>query len=85
MDQQSELVKAQLSGRKRHLHETMGDLARDIHRSVGIAHARMAPQYQEELALDHFIQALAGTDAGAILTTWRPENLQKAADTAARW
>ena len=57
MGQQSELVKAQLSGRKRHPHDMMGD---DIRRSVGIAHANMAPEYREELALDHFVRALAG-------------------------
>ena len=63
----------------------MGDLAYDIRRAVGIAHANMAPLYQEDLALDYFIQALAGTDTGALLTTFRPESLQKAADAAARW
>jgi len=61
------------------------DLAYDIRRAVGIAHANMAAPYQEDLALDYFIQALAGTDTGALLTTFRPENLQKVADTAARW
>ena len=45
----------------------------------------MAPLYQEDLALDYFIQALAGTDTGALLTTFHPENLQKAADAAAWW
>ena len=85
MEQQSELVKAQLRGRKRHPHETIGELAHDIRRAVGIAHANMAPEYREELALDYFVQALAGTDIASMLTTWRPENLQKAADTAARW
>ena len=60
-------------------------LAYDICRAVGIAHANMAPCYQEDLALDYFIQALAGTDTGALLTIFRPENLQKAADAAARW
>ena len=44
----------------------MGDLAYDIRRAVGIAHANMAPAYQEELALDYFIQALAGNDTGAL-------------------
>ena len=63
----------------------MGELAHDIRRLVGIAHANMAPEYREEIALDHFLRAIAGTDAGALLTTWRPENLQKAADTAACW
>ena len=85
VEQQSELVKAQLSGCKRRSHETMGDLAHDVRRTVGIAHANMAPEYQGDLALDNFIQALAGTDAGAILSTFRPESLQKAADAAARW
>ena len=45
VEQQSELVKAQLSGRKRQPHEKMGDLAYDIRRAVGIAHANMAPLY----------------------------------------
>ena len=84
VEQQSELVKAQLSGCKRQPHEKMGDLAYDSH-AVGIVHANMAPLYQEDLALDYFIQALAGTDTGALLTTFRPENLQKVADAAARW
>ena len=79
------LVKAQLSGRKRQPHEKMGDLASDIRHAVGIAHANMAAPYQEDLALDYFIQALVGTDTGAMLMTFRPENLEKAADTAARW
>ena len=47
VEQQSELVKAQLSGRKRQPHEKMGDLAYGIRRAVGIAHANMAPLYQE--------------------------------------
>ena len=85
VEQQSELVKAQVSGRKRQPHEKMGDLAYDILRAVGIAHANMAPLYQEDLALDYFIQALAGTDTGALLTTFRRENLQKAANAAAQW
>ena len=85
VEQQSELVKAQLSGRKRQPHEKMGDLAYDIRHTVGIAPANMAPLYQEDLALDYFIQVLAGTDTGALLTTFRPESLQKAADAAARW
>ena len=55
MDQQSELVKAQLSGRKRRSQESMGELAHDIRRSVGIAHANMPPEYREEIALDHFL------------------------------
>ena len=63
----------------------MGDLAFDICRAVGIAHANMAARYQEDLALDYFIQALAGTDTGALLTTFQPENLQNVADAAARW
>ena len=50
----------------------------------GIAHANMAAPDQEDLALDYFIQALAGTGTGALLTTFQPENLQKAADTATR-
>ena len=79
------MIKAQLSGRKRQPHEKMGDLAYDIRRAVGIGHANMALLYQEDLALDYFIQALAGTDTGALLTTFRPESLQKAADAAARW
>ena len=83
IEQQSELVKAQLSGQKRQPHEKMGDLAYDIRRAVGIAHANMAAPYQEDLALDYFIQALAGTDTGALLTTFRPDNLQKVADAAA--
>ena len=70
IEQQSELVKAQLSGRKRQPHEKMGDLDYDIRRAVGIAHANMAAPYQEDLALDYFIQALAGTDTGALLTNF---------------
>ena len=85
VEQQSELVKAQLSGRKWKPHEKMGDLAYDIRRAVGIAYPNMAPGYQEDLALDHFLQALTGTDTGVLLTAFRPEDLQKAADTAARW
>ena len=45
VEQQSKLVKAQLSGCKRQPHEKMGDLAYDIRRAVGIAHADMAPLY----------------------------------------
>ena len=74
IEQQSELVKAQLSGRKRQPHEKMGDLAYDIRRAVGIVHANMAAPFQEDLALDYFIQALTGTDTRALLTTFRPEN-----------
>ena len=86
MDQQSELVKAQLSGCKRRSQESLRELlAHDIRRSVGIAHANMPLEYREELALDHFLRAIGGTDVGAMLTVWRPENLQKAADTAACW
>ena len=82
VEQQSELVKAQLSGRKRQPHEKMGDLASDIRRAVGIANANMAPLYQEDLSLDYFIHALAATDTRALLTSFRPENLQKVADAA---
>ena len=85
MDQQSELVKAQLSGHKRRSQESMGELAHDIHRSVGIAHANIPPEYREELALDHFLRAIGGTDVGVMLTAWRPKTLQRAADAAACW
>jgi len=56
-----------------------------VRRSVGIAHANMPLEYREEIALDHFLRAIGGNDVGAMLTVWRPENLQKAADTAACW
>ena len=85
MDQQSELVKAQLNGRKRRSQEPLGELAHDIRRLMGIAHTNMPPEYREEIALDHFLRAIGGTDVGALLTVWRPDNLQKAADTAACW
>ena len=68
MDQQSEVVKAQLSGRKRRSQEPLGELAHDIRRLVGIAHANMPPEYREEIALDHFLRAIGGTDVGAMLT-----------------
>ena len=63
----------------------MWDLAYDIRGAVGIAHANMAAPSQEDIALDYFIQSLAGTDTGALLTTFQPENLQNVADAAARW
>ena len=43
MDQQSELVKAQLNGRKRRSQEPLGELAHDIRRMVGIAHVNVPP------------------------------------------
>ena len=60
-------------------------MAHDIRCLVGIAHANMPPEFREELALDHFLRAIEGTDVGALLTVWRQDSLQKAADTAACW
>ena len=75
MDQQSELVKAQLNGRKQCSQEPLGELAHDIRRLVGIAHTNMPPEYREEIALDHFLRAIGGTDVGAMLTVWRQEKM----------
>ena len=85
IEQQSELVKTHLVNRKRKPQESIGELAHDIRRAVGIAYADMAASMQERLALDHFVQALSESDCGAQLAMWRPPTMSQAVDAAARY
>ena len=58
VEQQRDLVKAQLAMRKRRPGESIAELAHDIRCAVRIAYYELDASAQEKLALDQFIRAM---------------------------
>ena len=81
---QAEKYRAELQFRRRRSQETLSDLHQDIRRLMALAYPRLTAEAREEIACDHFTNALSDPDFALKVKERTPKSLDEALNVALR-
>jgi len=83
-ERQAEKYRAELQIRRRRSQETLSDLHQDIRRLMVLAYPRLTAEAREEIACDHFTNALSDPDFALKVKERTPKSLDEALNVALR-
>ena len=83
-ERQAEKYRAELQIRRRRCHESLSDLHQDIRRLVALAYPQLTAEAREEIACDHFTNALSDPDFALKVKERTPKSLDEALNVALR-
>jgi len=83
-ERQAEKYRAELQIRRRRGHETLSELHQDIRRLMALAYPRLTVEAREEIACDHFTNALSDPDFALKVKERAPKTLDEALNVALR-
>jgi len=83
-ERQAEKHRAELQIRRRRTHESLSELHHDIRRLMALAYPRLTAEAREEIACDHFTNALSDPDFALKVKERTPKSLDEALNVALR-
>jgi len=83
-ERQAEKYRAELQIRRRRSNETLSDLHQDIRRLMALPYPRLTAEAREEIACDHFTNALSDPDFALKVKERTPKSLDEALSVALR-